>query len=156
MALKRALFVPKSQTLVSSQDVSQLSFTTLTGQNLSIITPSKILFREDSKFFCFQLQSLDKLEPMELELYSPISLWQKQKIVFSNQRSLTNKTQETFDNQSSIDYLSSTNNIVEYKIDCQYFYTRFFLIAHDFSIDKLKNIFNATLLQFLKNNKKYN
>ncbi len=43
---KRASFAPKSQTLVNSQDVSQLSFTTLVGQSSSVATPSKSSSKE--------------------------------------------------------------------------------------------------------------
>ena len=40
--MKKASFVaPKSQTLISSQDISQLSFAKLAGQSLSVATPSR-------------------------------------------------------------------------------------------------------------------
>lgn len=54
------------------------------------------------------------------------------------------------------DYLSSANNIVEYKNGYWYFHACLALITHAFSIDELKNIFNATLPQFLEDNKEYN
>lgn len=46
--------------------------------------------------------------------------------------------------------------MAEYKNGYQYFHACFSLIARGFSIDELKNIFNATLLQFLEDDKKYN
>lgn len=74
----------------------------------------------------------------------------------SNQKSPTSKKWETFNDQESTDYLSSTTNIVEYKNGCQYFHRHLTLIACGFSISKLKNIFNVTLLQFPEYNKEYN
>lgn len=93
---------------------------------------------------------------MELEPRSPILLRQRQKTAFSNQKPLTNKTWETFGDQDLTNYFFSTNNMAEYKNGCQYFHARFSLIARGFSIDELKNIFNATLSQFLEDDKKYN
>lgn len=54
------------------------------------------------------------------------------------------------------DYLSSTTNIIKYKNDYYYFYRHLALIMHNFSIDKLKNIFNTPLFQFLEDNKEDN
>lgn len=93
---------------------------------------------------------------MELKSCSPISSQQKQKIAFLNQKSSTIKIRKIFNNQNLINYLFSTNNIVEYKNNYQYFYAHFSFITHGFFIDELKNTFNVILLQFLKNNKKYN
>lgn len=76
--------MPKPQTSISSQDVSQLSFEKLTVQSLSVITPNKIPFREESEFSCFQIQLSDELKSVELELCSPISPQQRQKTVLSN------------------------------------------------------------------------
>lgn len=46
--------------------------------------------------------------------------------------------------------------MIEYKNTYQYFYIYLVLIAYNFSINKLKNIFNTIFFQFLENNKKYN
>lgn len=46
--------------------------------------------------------------------------------------------------------------MAEYKNGYQYFHIHLALIARAFSINELKNIFNTTLPQFLKNNEKYN
>ncbi len=46
--------------------------------------------------------------------------------------------------------------MAEYKNGCRYFHARLALIARGFSIDELKNIFNATLPQFLEDDKEYN
>lgn len=46
--------------------------------------------------------------------------------------------------------------MIEYKNGCRYFHSRLVLIARGFSIDELKNIFNVTLPQFLKDGKEYN
>lgn len=46
--------------------------------------------------------------------------------------------------------------MAEYKYGYQYFHVHLFLIAHSFSINELNNIFNATLQQFLEDNKKFN
>ena len=85
IAPKKAFFaVPKPQTPVSSQDISQLSFAILVGQTLSVTTPSKKPSKEQSEFFCLRAQPLNKVESFELESHSPISLWQRRKIVFLN------------------------------------------------------------------------
>ncbi len=99
---------------------------------------------------------LDKVEPTKLEPASPISPHRRQKAAPSNQRPPTSKTWEIFGDQESINYLSSATNIVEYKNGCRYFYRRLALIAHDFSINEIKNIFNATLPQFLEDDEEYN
>lgn len=52
--------------------------------------------------------------------------------------------------------MSSIENIAEYKNNYQYFHVHLALIAYGFSIDELKNIFNTTLPQFLKDNEEYN
>lgn len=46
--------------------------------------------------------------------------------------------------------------MAEYKNSYRYFYSRLTLIAYIFFIDKLKNIFNATLSQFLEDSTRYN
>lgn len=46
--------------------------------------------------------------------------------------------------------------MAEYKNNYEYFYVHLALIVHSFSINKLKNIFNITLSQFLKNDEEYN
>lgn len=46
--------------------------------------------------------------------------------------------------------------MIKYKNGNRYFYRRLILIMRGFSINELKNIFNATLSQFLKDDKKYN
>ncbi len=81
-------------------------------------TPSKKSSKKQSEFSCLQAQPSDKVELFELELRSLILLRQKQKAIFSNQRPPTNKTWEIFGNQYLTDYLSSTNNMVEYKNGC--------------------------------------
>ena len=56
-ASKKAVFAPpKPQIPVNSQDISQVSFAILAGQSLSIATPSKKLFKEQSEFFQLQVQ----------------------------------------------------------------------------------------------------
>lgn len=80
----------------------------------------------------------------------------KVKAVSLNQKPLTNKTGGVFGNQDLTNYLSSTNNMVEYKNSCQYFYRYLVQIAQSFFINELKNVFNVIFPQFLKNNKKYN
>lgn len=50
VVLKKISFTTKPQTPVNSQDVSQLSFATLAGQNLSIAKPNKKFSKEQSKF----------------------------------------------------------------------------------------------------------
>ncbi len=115
---------------------------------------SKIASKK-SKPSYFGLYS-DEVEPTELEPASPISPRRRLKAAPSNQRPPTSKTWEIFCNQESTDYLSSATNMVKYKNGCRYFYRRLILIARGFSIDKLKNIFNATLLQFLEDDKEYN
>ncbi len=155
-APKRASFVPKPQIPVSSQDVSQLSFATLVSRSSSVATPSKKPSKEQSEFSCLQAQPSDEIEPFELEPCSPILPQRRQKAAFSNQRLPTNKTWEIFGDQDLTDYLSSTNNMVEYKNGCWYFYACLALIAHGCSINELKNIFNATLPQFLEDDKEYN
>lgn len=47
------------------------------------------------------------------------------------------------------------SNIVGYKNRWQYFYSCLDLITHNFSNDELKNTFNVSLPQFLKEDKKY-
>lgn len=42
------------------------------------------------------------------------------------------------------------------KNGCQYFHARLVMITYDFCIDELKNIFNTTLPQFLKEDEEYN
>ncbi len=155
-ATKRASFAPKPQTLISSQDVSQLSFATSVSQSLSVATPSKKPFKEQSEFSRLQVQLLDEIEPFELEPRSPISPRRRRKAAFSNQRPPTNKTWEVFSDQDLTDYLSSANNMAEYKNGCQYFHARLALIVRGFSINELKNIVNATLPQFLEDDKEYN
>ncbi|MCJ1344946.1 hypothetical protein MMC31_003151 [Peltigera leucophlebia] len=146
MAPKKASFAPKPQTPVSSQDVSQLSFATSADQSSSVVTPSRIPSKEESKFSRFQVQPSEELESvLELEPRSPIS-----------PRPPINKTWETFGDQILTDYLSSANNMAEYKNGCRYFHARLSLIARGFSIDELKNIFNATLPQFLEDDEEYN
>ncbi len=117
-APKKASFAPKPQTPVSSQDVNQLSFATSVGRNSSVATPSKKPSKEQSKFSRLQAQPSDEIEPFELEPRSPISPRQRRKAAFSNQRPPTNKTWEVFGDQDSTDYLSSTNNMAEYKNGC--------------------------------------
>ncbi|MCJ1345089.1 hypothetical protein MMC31_003294 [Peltigera leucophlebia] len=126
MAPKKASFAPKPQTPVSSQDVNQLSFVTSADRSLSVVTPKP---------------------------RSPISPQQRQKTAFSNHRPPINKTWETFGDQISTDYLSSANNMAEYKNGYRYFHARLSLIARGFSIDELKNISNATFPQFLEDDK---
>lgn len=55
-----------------------------------------------------------------------------------------------------MDYLLLVINMVENMNGYQYFHRSLTLIAHDFSIDELKNIFNATFSQFLEDDKEYN
>lgn len=55
-----------------------------------------------------------------------------------------------------MDFLSSATNMMEYKNGYRYFHARLILIANDFSINKFKNIFNATLLQFQEDDEGYN
>lgn len=154
--LKRTFFVPKFQTLVSNQDISQLNFGTLADQSLFIAIPNKEPSKERSKFSCLQAQPSDKVESFEFKLNSLISLQQRQKTVFLKQRSPTNKIWEVFGDQDLTDYLSSINNMAEYKYGCQYFHVRPALIIHSFLINELKNIFIVILLQFLEDNKEYN
>lgn len=135
---KGASFAPKPQTPVSSQDVSQLSFAISAGQSSSVATPSRMPSKEESEFSCFQAQPSDEVESFELEPCSPISPRRRRKTTFSNQRPPTNKTWEVFGNQDLTDYLSSVNNMAEYKHGCRYFHARLALIARGFSIDELK------------------
>ncbi len=46
--------------------------------------------------------------------------------------------------------------MVEYKNGCRYFHRHLALITRGFSINELKNIFNATLPQFLEDDEEYN
>lgn len=84
--------MPKPQTSISSQDISQLSLAISVSQNLSIVTPNRILSRKESEFFHFQVQLSDKLESVELKPCSLILPWQKRKTAFSNKKALINKT----------------------------------------------------------------
>lgn len=156
IAPKRASFAPKPQTPVNSQDVSQLSFATSAGQSSSVVILSRISSREEYEFSRFQTQLSDELESVKLEPRSLISPWQRRKIAFSNQKPPTNKTWETFGDQDLTDYLFFANNMAEYKNGCRYFHVCFSLIARGFSINELKNIFNATLPQFLEDDEEYN
>ncbi len=127
------------------------------GRSSSVATPSKKPSKEQSEFSRLQAQPSDEIEkPFELEPRSPISPRRRRKAAFSNQRPPTNKTWEVFGDQDLTDYLSSANNIAEYKNSCWYFHARLALIARGFSIDELKNIFNAILLQFLEDDEEYN
>lgn len=45
--------------------------------------------------------------------------------------------------------------MAEYKIGCRYFHSRLALIARGFSIDEIKNIFHATMPQFLEEGEDY-
>lgn len=46
--------------------------------------------------------------------------------------------------------------MTKYKIGCWYFHSCLALIAHRFSIDESKNIFIATMPQFLEREEDYN
>lgn len=101
------------------------------------------------------MQQSDELEPLKLEPPSLVSPRRRQKTAPSNQKPPTSKIWEIFSNQKSTNYLSSATNMMEYKNGCQYFHSRLTLIARGFSINELKNIFNATLPQFLEDGKEY-
>lgn len=102
------------------------------------------------------MQQSDEVKPSELESASLISPHRRQKTILLNQKLPTSKTWEIFGDQKSTDYLWSATNIVEYKNDCRNFHSHLALIARGFSNDKYKNIFNATLPQFLEDDKEYN
>ncbi len=133
-----------TQTPLSSQENKEISFTLLFPLSSKKSRPS-----------CFCLY-LDEVEPSEQKPASPISLHYRQKAAPLNKRPPTSKTWEIFGDQKSMDYLLSITNMAKYKNGCQYFYRCLVLIAHGFSINEFKNIFNVTLSQFLEDDKEYN
>ncbi len=144
----------KTQTPLSSQENKVAGFTSSLPSSLNIATPSRIALKE-SEPSRFGLYS-NRVEPAELEPASPILPRRRRKAAQSNQRPSTSKTLEILSDQESTNYLSSATNMVEYKNGCRYFHGCLALIVHDFSINKPQNIFNATLPQFLEDDKEYN
>lgn len=115
---KRASFDigAKAQTLLSSQENKEASFTSLLLPSLNVATLSRIVLKESGPSrFCLYL---DEVKSSKLEPASSISPRHRQKTVLSNQKSPISKNWEMFGNQELTDYLSSTTNMVEYKNSC--------------------------------------
>lgn len=74
----------------------------------------------------------------------------------SNQKHQTNKTWKVFGDQTFTNYFSFANNMFEHTIGYRYFNSHLTLFAYGFLIDELKNIFIATIPQFLKEKENYN
>lgn len=134
---------PKPQTPIYGQDIRKSSTFMMSAPQSLNVTPSKTL--KNLLLSRFLMQQSDNIKLIELEPPSSISPHRRHKTTLLNPRPPINKTWETFGDQRFIDYLSFISNMVEYKKECRYFHTCFALIAHNFSINKLKNIFNITL-----------
>lgn len=144
----------KIQIFLSSQENKEASFTLSLPLSSNVAILNRIASKESGPSrFCLYL---DEVESSKLEPASLILPRRKQKVALSNKRPPFSKTQEIFSDQELIDYLSSVTNIVKYKNVCQYFHGCLAFIACNLSIDEPKSIFNATLFQFLEDNKKYN
>ena len=77
------------------------------------------------------------------------ALHQSSKTMFLNKQPPAKVTWKTFGNIDSYKYFSSAANLTEYHNCCCRFHARFIIIYHCFFVDKLKNIFNATMSSFI-------
>ncbi|MCJ1264022.1 hypothetical protein MMC22_003893 [Lobaria immixta] len=90
--------------------------------------------------------------PIEGSTGSPTS---KKKKTVLNERPPVEKTWEVFGDTDSTNYLSSARTEAEYETGCRYFHARIALIAREFTVDELTQIFHATLPKFIRDGEDY-